>query len=165
MLGRSTHLLFACHGAYWYWNQLESGFGDNAGVVLSLEDLLRKELLPEARLVIATACESAYEDTTQAYDEAIGLPLALLHSGASGVIGAYWSVFSDTCAVILTKLLEGGVTGDTPHVALRDAQLWLRDAPARAVAAILKERGVAGVTEREIERCRAGWSAFAYVGW
>jgi CHAT domain-containing protein len=61
-------------------------------------------------------------------------------AGAAGVIGTLWPVDDISTALIMMKFYEPYVSKNTqPALALRRAQLWLRDADRRDIDAFLAE--------------------------
>jgi CHAT domain-containing protein len=70
--------------------------------------------------------------------EFIGLPVAFLQAGASGVIGTLWPVDDVSTALVMMKFYDLYLAkGTPPALALRQAQLWLRDAGREEVLAFL----------------------------
>jgi len=86
-----------------------------------------------ARLVVASACETAFTDFTHLPDETIGLPAGFLQAGTSAVVGTLWKVSDVSTALLMTRFYEYHLGRDgrpgndpmQPGQALRRAQLWL----------------------------------------
>jgi CHAT domain-containing protein len=97
------------------------------------------------------------------YDEALTLATAFLSAGASGVVGARWSVteFETALFMVAFHIFLGHHPPD-PARALRCAQLWMLD-PDRAALPGLP--GVLGDEIRQPELADpAAWAAFTYRG-
>jgi CHAT domain-containing protein len=85
-----------------------------------------------ARLVVASACQTAVTDFAAIPDEAIGLPAGFLSVGTPGVVGTLWPVNDVSTALLMCRFYELhlGRAADqpaplSPALALREAQLWL----------------------------------------
>ena len=79
-------------------------------------------------------------DFQRAPDEFIGLPATFLQAGAAGVIGSLWPVDDTSTALVMMKFYElHFAKAMEPALALRRAQLWLRDAARSEVGAFLLE--------------------------
>ena len=84
------------------------------------------------RLVILSACETGVFDFQRTRDQFIGLPATFLQAGAAGVIGTLWPVDDTSTALIMMKFYNLHLANNMePALALRRAQLWLRDAALR----------------------------------
>jgi len=117
---------FACHGGA-NWQQ-----PDQVGLVLAhnqwftMEDLYQLHL-PNARLVILSACESGvvYPELP---DEVIAFPWSFVHAGSDGVIASLWAVPDTSTAMLMERFYRyWREDGLAPAQALRAAQHWLRD--------------------------------------
>jgi|GEM_PF-3025671 len=119
---------FSTHGKFRLDATLASGLILNDDHWLTLEELLRARNKAAPRLVTLAACETAVYDATQLPQEFIGLPTAFLQAGAIGVIGSLWSVPDISTTLLVGRLYEEwlGAGKDLP-LALRTAQLWVRD--------------------------------------
>jgi CHAT domain-containing protein len=132
-----THYaVFSCHGHFMYWNQLASGFREKGLTILNLRDMINAPLLSECSLVIASTCQSSFEDSTTTLDEGVGLSLGLLLSGAAGVLGAQWNVDDLVCAIVVTRFHQeffherAAGLEPTPWFVLSRVQRWLRNVTA-----------------------------------
>lgn len=131
-LGSHVHL--ACHGAGQHFDPLLSGALSLAGEEeLSAVEIARLDI--PARLVVASACETGVpQGGYEAVDESLDLASAFVAAGAAGVVSTLWSVDDFAAALIISKFYEGlFLSGKPPATALRDAQIWVRDADAAAV--------------------------------
>jgi CHAT domain-containing protein len=123
-----SYLHFSCHAAFDPEAPLKSGLVLSDGQVLSVANLLEREQLTPARLVVLSACQTAMTDFTHLPEEVIGLPTAFLQVGALGVIGTLWAVNDASTMLLMVKFYEAHLKeGLAPAAALRKAQLWLRD--------------------------------------
>jgi CHAT domain-containing protein len=123
--------------------------------------------LTRARLVVLSACETAVVGR-DAPDEAVGISTALLQAGATGVIASLWAVPDEPTALLVRELYRGLLAdGRHPHVALRDAQVRLRDATNAELAA---EDADAALRDDPLWRTSQryahpyNWAAFTYAG-
>jgi len=124
--GRS-YVHFACH-AFANWFQpnyssvvLAGGEAVVAGELANLD-------LDAARLAVLSACESGMEVIESASDYT-GIAAALLRAGAPSVIATLWNVNDQASSLLMRRFYEELLgAGQPPAIALRRAQLWLRDA-------------------------------------
>lgn len=187
--GDATHVHLACHGKYVVEAPLGSCL-ELADAGLPLSELLETKVMPNARLVVMSACQSAVTDLVKLPDEAIGLPAAMLEAGATAAIGTLWPVDDEPTALLMTRFYEllFGTDLDTaehikrksmarpegadrpqaptaPAEALCRAQLWLRDLTLAAFLEFTRRHpALAGLTSRPPfvdPRC---WAAFVHVG-
>ena len=91
--------------------------------------------------MVLTICESGITDVKHYPDEVSGMSTAFLQIGTSAVISARWKV-SDlattlTVAQFYLKYIGQGVS---PYSALRESQLWLRDATREELFSFLQEQ-------------------------
>lgn len=95
---------------------------------LTVGELMDQGGLGHPRLVLLSACETGLYDFQRAPDEFIGLPSAFLQVGAIGVIGTLWPVNDISTSLVMMKFYDLHRAHNLePAVALRQAQLWLRD--------------------------------------
>ena len=123
--GRS-HVHLACHGRAGLISVEE------AAIELADRPITALELagLPDvaARACVISACQTAVAEFNDQPDEAISVGTALLAAGSACVVASLWSVDDAATAILMTRLYEQMlVSGEPPPVALRRAQLWLRD--------------------------------------
>ncbi len=135
--GLYVHL--ACHGLNDPARPLNSHLRMAGQEGLTLGELLDSRVFRHARLVVASACQTAITDFVNLPDEAIGLTGGCLHAGAAAVIGTLWSVNDLSTALLMTRFYDYHRNGDRgdpadrplPLVrALRLAQSWLKDVTA-----------------------------------
>jgi CHAT domain-containing protein len=149
-LAGATHIHFACHGRSLVDKPLESHLALGRGHRLTLLDLLtseRPDLLREAQLVVASACQTATVDTTRTPDEFVGLAAGFLAAGVPCFLGTLWPSDDVPSALVMSRFYElligEGLAADE---ALRRAQRWLRDLDGRSLAEHLESRpGLAAV--------------------
>jgi tetratricopeptide (TPR) repeat protein len=154
----ASHLHFACHGRH-DPSDPEGGYlALGMGEQLSFPDLVQGAPL-QARVAVASACQSAHFDTGALLDEHVGLATGLLQAGVACAVVSLWPVSDESTALLMTRFYEllspGGASEKhplSPPAALRRARLWLRDltdasrsaylASQPALAAALRNRGL-----------------------
>jgi CHAT domain-containing protein/tetratricopeptide (TPR) repeat protein len=132
-LPNATYVHLACHGRYEIADPLESHLLLASGETLSLRELLDGQAFRDARLVVASACQTSVTEFIHLPDEAVGLPAGFLRSGAKAVIGTLWSVDDLSTALLMTRFYELHKVGIEKSAepamtiarALRLAQRWL----------------------------------------
>ncbi len=135
----ATHLHLACHGRGDLWDPEETA------LVLADGELKATELAGiqplAARLAVASACQTAIAELNNLPDEVFSVATVLIAAGAACAIASLWSVNDYTTALLMTKLYQELFSDDhpRPHVALKRAQLWLRDLDAGDEGAFLDE--------------------------
>jgi CHAT domain-containing protein len=114
----------------------------NSGVILSKGEQLRPIDLTDGRdgflprLVVLSACQSGMTDIVDLPEEAAGLATAFIEAGASGVVGALWSVDDLSTGLLMSRFYELRLGFEplsqrlSPALALAQAQCWLRDLSA-----------------------------------
>jgi CHAT domain-containing protein/tetratricopeptide (TPR) repeat protein len=183
---RDTNVVhFSCHGEYRLDDPFESWLGLAHGGNLTLRQILETVRLPDVRLVVLSACKTGLVDPKDAADEHYGLPTAFLFAGAPTVWGTFWPVDDLATALLTVRAYENLKTGQVDMAtALRNAQLWLRNARAAEIADILsrsthdmecypqlssnisifREGFLKGNQERKPYRDPYFWGAFHAVG-
>lgn len=131
----ATHVHFACHGAFEPVTPVDSALllsQDDRADPLTLQEIMASRPFKGARLVVASACQTAMTDFADMPDEAIGLPAGFLSAGTPGVVGTLWPVNDRSMALLMCRFYELhlGRAADqpaplSPALALREAQLWL----------------------------------------
>jgi CHAT domain-containing protein len=117
---------FACHGEADVLTPLDSRLLLAGSEELRLRDLLALRL--RLRLAVLSACESFLPGTVLP-DEVVSLPSGLLQAGVGGVVAAMWSLPDVPAALLMIDFYRRWRTeGRHPATALRDAQVWMRDA-------------------------------------
>ena len=112
---------------------------------LSVGRLLETDGLGRPRLVVLSACETGLYDIDRNPDEFIGLPGTFTALGAAGVLGTLWPVNDTATALLIAKFYDLHMGGRlAPPTALRQAQLWLRQATNADLAGLRQGRGQAG---------------------
>ena len=136
-------LHFSCHGQYRPDAPLESAiyFADEA---LTLGEIFEGMYLPEAWLVVLSACETGLVDYRDIADEHFGLPAGFLYAGAATVFSSLWMVNDLSTALLMRKIYEElvkGIGNETDGLlkahSLNKAQRWLRDITAGELIEIL----------------------------
>lgn len=131
----ATHVHFACHGVFDPAVPVDSALllsQDDRPDPLTLQEIMDGRPFTGARLVVASACQTALTDFAGMPDEAIGLPAGFLSAGTPGVVGTLWPVSDRSMALLMCRFYElhlGRADGQpaplSPALALREAQLWL----------------------------------------
>jgi CHAT domain-containing protein/tetratricopeptide (TPR) repeat protein len=174
----ASHIHLACHGRFDLASPVSSGLLLADGM-LTVADLLLDRPFATARLVIASACQTAITEFERLPDEALGLPATLLAAGTPAVIGTLWPTDDLSAALIMSRfyrlhLLEAL----PPATALRRAQLWLRALTGEQLAAEVSSRapmstaaGVSKVLEIAAEEpgtrfyaAPAFWAPYVLIG-
>ncbi|WP_437323208.1 CHAT domain-containing protein [Sorangium sp. So ce381] len=128
---------FSCHGMN-NWNEpLQSGLLMANDEVLTVEALFA---LPgqRARLAVLSACETGIVGTGVP-NEVVALPSAFLQAGFAGVVASLWPVYDISASLLMGRFYELWRSERlAPAVALRRAQIWLRDLTNRELAAYLE---------------------------
>lgn len=143
-----THWHFASHGTFSWADPRQSALIMHDHKRLSVGRLHETDGLGRPRLVVLSACETGLFEITSNPDEFIGLPGAFLALGASGVVGTLWPVSDAATALLMAKFYELHAGAKLPPpTALRQAQLWLRQATADELSAYAKGAAARGQME------------------
>ena len=96
---------------------------------LTLKEIFDLQL-SKCSLVVLSACETGLTDARDTTDEYIGLPSGFFYAGATSVLSTLWAVNDVSTAILIIKFYEllRGETRPPVAIALRESQLWLRDA-------------------------------------
>ena len=123
-----AYLHFACHGFYDWQNAMQSGLWLSNKTPLTLGEIISTLDLSATRLVVLSACETGLTEFQQSPDEYIGLPAGFLQAGAPAVISTLWKVDDLSTALFMQQFYQYHLQDNlSPTIALRQAQLWLRD--------------------------------------
>ena len=94
--------------------------------LLTLRDL-QDAWLPNARLVVLSACETAIPGSALP-DEVLSLPTGFIQAGVDGVVGSLWAVPDESTMVLMCRFYDLWRKQGVPTAeALRTAQQWVRD--------------------------------------
>ncbi|MDO0933481.1 CHAT domain-containing tetratricopeptide repeat protein [Streptomyces sp. DG2A-72] len=122
----SSVLHLAAHARFDPDDPLGSGVLLAGGGVLTARDVIRLRA-PDLSLVTLSACETGVS-ATDAADELMGLPRALLFAGADSVVAGLWKVPDDATVTIMRAFYDGiGRQGLARIDALRAAALEARE--------------------------------------
>ena len=134
---------FSTHGEFDWENPNNSSLFLARGGRLRVGEIkIGAGALGTPRLVVLAACETGLADARRAPNEFNGLPIAFLQAGAAGVIASNWTVSDLSSAVLIARMYELhlGPAHLEASSALRQAQLWLRDADRQELEAFLESR-------------------------
>lgn len=100
------------------------------GSKLTLGDLMEaRRVIGEPRLVVLSACSTGLSDIGHNPDEFFGLPAGFMMAGAAAVVASLWPVDDLSTTLLMSRFYELHLgKRQPPAVALRNAQLWLRNA-------------------------------------
>src|SRR5262249_30459632 len=127
---------FATHGTFDLEEARHSALMLTGGAKLSVGTLLEAEDLGQPRLVVLSACESGLHDIERTPEEFVGFPGAFMMLGAAAVLGPLWPVDDRAATLLTARFYElHRRQREPPARALRQAQLWLRDATRAELAA------------------------------
>jgi CHAT domain-containing protein len=81
------------------------------------------------RLVVASACQTGVIQGYETADEALTLGVMFVAAGAAGVLSTLWSISDLATALLMGRFYEllAKQPEEQPAIALRQAQLWLRE--------------------------------------
>lgn len=122
------------HGNFDWLKPEASGFSLAGGANLSVERLLARLGNDDGtppRLVVLSACETGLAGMRAGQqDEFLGLPMALLAGGARAVLATQWPVDDLATMFLVSRFYDLHLGPDhlPPPTALREAQVWLREA-------------------------------------
>ena len=165
-LSEAAIVHFSCHGTANFNEPLNSGLLMSDGL-LTLKDLLALNLAQDSgiRLAILSACETGLPGLDN-IDEVVSLPIGLLQAGVAGVISSLWSVDDASTMMLLTRFYDLWRKDELePAIALREAQIWLRDTTAQEKKEMYSHFMFRKSTlnDRTCEH-PFHWAAFSYLG-
>jgi CHAT domain-containing protein len=138
----SRWLHFSCHGKYRIDAPLESSLALAEGTRLTLGEIFGELHLRQTWLTVLSACETGLVDFREIADEHYGLPMGFLFAGSCTVWATLWTVNDKSTALLMARAYEGLILkGRTKAEALRDAQVWLRDATVSELKDLLARKG------------------------
>jgi CHAT domain-containing protein/tetratricopeptide (TPR) repeat protein len=136
--GDSSIQHFACHAQYENGDPLDSFINLGGGEKLTAREIVSELDLSKSKLVVLSACESGMVNTAVTNPERyVGLATAFLEAGAQRVIASLWSV-NDISTMLLMHAFYEELAEKPPIIALRNAQLRIRDMTASKTAAALQ---------------------------
>lgn len=168
----ATYLHLACHGYFSIDHPPDSALLLAHDEELTLGELLYGQVqIPDARLAVLSACQSAITASSGLPDEYIGLPIGLLQAGVPGVVGTLWSVDDHKTALLMVRFYELHLTGDkstgegpmSPARALCEAQRWLRRVDARGLLRFLHDHPAVDRALRKALRGKPGDPVFRAI--
>lgn len=93
---------------------------------LSLGEIFERLHLPQARLVVLSACDTGIPKIEACRDEYIGLPAGFLYAGARTVVSTLWPISDVATWLLMQEMARGLAGGVKPPEALARAQHTLR---------------------------------------
>jgi CHAT domain-containing protein len=134
------YLHFACHGFYNWQDAMQSCLLLAERQPLTVSEIIGELDLSASRLVTLSACETGLVDIRQSPDEYLGLPAGFLQAGAPAVVSSLWPLNDLSTMLLMERFYRAHLVEDlAPAAALREAQLWLRDATAEELQKRLRE--------------------------
>jgi len=118
-------LHFTGHGNYNFANPLQSALYLFDDEQLTLKEVVQKSF-SGYELITLSACETAVTGNQTITTEFVGLVSGFLRQGASFVLSTLWKVNEIPAALIVIRFCQLFTAGETPPVALKKAQNWLR---------------------------------------
>jgi CHAT domain-containing protein len=127
-LAKGNHWHFSGHGKFG-WSEPGASEIEMAGISFYATFLETLEPKWNLRLVMLAACESGIHSSLHSDADSEGIPNKFLGMGALGVVSHLWRVLDGVAALISERFYYYYASGERhPAVALRMAQVWLRDA-------------------------------------
>ncbi len=137
--GHAAYLHLSCHGGFNWQAPMNSALYLASDEPLSLADILGSLDLRQTRLVTLSACETGLSEVRQSPDEYLGLPAGFMQAGAPAIVSSLWTVDDRSTALLMERFYRNHLEkGTTFSAALREAQLWLRDATTTELGAYYK---------------------------
>lgn len=118
---------FTGHGAYNSVNPAQSCLFLHDTDQLTLTDIIHLDLR-DYYLACLCACETAMTGDETITDEYVGLVSAFLKAGVTYVISPLWTVESAASALLIVKFYQHLEAEQSPPIALKAAQFWLKTA-------------------------------------
>jgi len=141
-LPSATYVHLACHGAASILDRPMNAALSLAGnKPLYAEEILELDDFAP-RLVVASACKTGVIQGYETADEALTLGVMFVAAGAAGVVSTLWSISDLATALLMSRFYEllAKQPEEQPAVALRQAQLWLRELTADKADAYMAAR-------------------------
>ncbi len=131
----------SCHGRYNFVHPELSSLELAGDELLSLGDLFDGQYpIHGTRLITLSACQSAATDIIRLPDESLGLPVAFLQAGVTGVVATLWPINDFVTAILMTVFYQRlWSEAFNPRSALYHATRWLETASSDAVAELLEQ--------------------------
>ncbi|QYX30935.1 CHAT domain-containing protein [Sphaerospermopsis torques-reginae] len=150
-LKTAHNLFFFCHGYFNSNSPLDSGL-ILADEVLTLADIIAHIKLENCRLVTLAACESGMIDGYNISDEYLGLPSGFLLAGSTNVVSSLWTVSIISTALLMVRFYEELKEQNNIVLALKTAQIWLRDTSITGFKQWLQTSSLSFVWQVEISK-------------
>ena len=137
--GQYRWLHFACHGRFDEDAPLDSYLETGPGERLTAREVLQTWHLA-ADLVTLSACQTGVSRILRG-DEPMGLIRAFLYAGARAVLVSQWPVADLPTFLLMQRFYSQlqQMAQPDPAVALREAQVWLRDLTVAEVQEAMRD--------------------------
>ncbi|MEK8017273.1 MAG: CHAT domain-containing protein, partial [Candidatus Parabeggiatoa sp.] len=132
----AKHGHFSCHG--YFAPNLQSGLKLADGS-LQAKELFASLRMPNPRLVVLSACETAQVQPTLG-DEYMGLSSGFLFAGTHNVLATQWRVDDASTRLLMEDFYQGLADGLSAIQALKQAQRQLREMSGERVKARLQSK-------------------------
>lgn len=132
-------LHIAAHGRLGLLDPYDSAIMITSDTAVTFRNIIEMKAPIAPLLIVLSACEAGLSTPQSGEVAHWGMASAMLSSGAGGVVGAQWQVRDDAAALIMGKFYDLVLVGNrAPASAIREAQLWLRDASASELEAFVE---------------------------
>ncbi|MEM7115660.1 MAG: CHAT domain-containing tetratricopeptide repeat protein [Chloroflexota bacterium] len=130
-------LHFACHAWFNQKEPLASYLEIGPETHLTAQEVLADWRLT-ADFVVLSACQTGVSKVLRG-DEPMGLIRAFLYAGANAVLVAHWPVEDLPTFLLMTRFYQAWQEREDVAWALREAQVWLREADLSGLADLMAE--------------------------
>ncbi len=130
---------FTGHGFYDSFRPQESAIALSDGL-LTVRDI-NKLNLSSYRLVCLAACETALTGKDGITTEYVGLVSAFRAAGATNVVSTLWPVKEISSAWFMVNFYQRLLTGESPALALKNTQNWLKNITWQQLANWIEQLG------------------------
>ena len=120
---QNSGLLFAGSQKYWSNDTIVASINETDGILRA--DEISKLDLTACRLVVLSACQTGLGEYNS--EGVYGLQRAFKLAGVKSILMSLWSVDDSATCTLMTEFYKNLIAGDTPDIALKNAQLSLRN--------------------------------------
>ncbi len=144
---------FTGHGFYDSFRPQESAIALSDGL-LTVRDI-NKLNLSSYRLVCLAACETALTGKDGITTEYVGLVSAFRAAGATNVVSTLWPVKEISSAWFMINFYQRLLTGESPALALKNTQNWLKNITWQQLANWIEQLGQLPDLREGVDRLEA----------